>query len=49
MKYRILTALLALLPVYAQTLRGSIGGEVTDAAKKPLSGAAVTLVQERNR
>jgi hypothetical protein len=33
-------------PVYAQTLRGSIGGEVTDAAKKPLAGASVQLVQE---
>src|SRR4051812_41109415 len=34
------------MPVYAQTLRGSIGGEVTDAARKPLSSASVTLVQE---
>ena len=34
------------MPVYAQTLRGSIGGEVTDAAKKPLAGASVALVQE---
>src|SRR5437660_541021 len=34
------------MPLHAQTWRGSIGGEVTDAAKKPLAGANVALVQE---
>ena len=46
MKLILLSTLLAVTPVHAQTLRGSIGGEVTDAAKKPLSGASVALVQE---
>ena len=32
--------------VYGQSPRGSIGGEVTDAAKKPVAGAAVSLVQQ---
>jgi len=38
--------LLASLSLYAQSTRGSIGGQVTDAAKKPVSGASVTLVQQ---
>jgi hypothetical protein len=38
--------LLAVAPAYAQSLLGSIGGEVTDQARRPLSGASVTLVQE---
>src|SRR5690349_8233738 len=31
---------------YAQSLRGSIGGEVIDQARRPLAGASVTLVQD---
>jgi len=38
--------LLAGAALDAQSTRGSIGGDVTDAAKKPLSGATVTLVQQ---
>jgi Carboxypeptidase regulatory-like domain/TonB-dependent Receptor Plug Domain/TonB dependent receptor len=45
-KQLFLAVLLALMPVHAQTWRGSIGGDVTDAAKKPVSGAGVTLIQE---
>lgn len=46
MKLILLSVCLAVTPVYAQTLRGSVGGEVTDAAKKPLSDASVVLMQE---
>lgn len=46
MKYLLIPALLAVTPIYAQSLRGSIGGEVTDAAKKPVSGASVVLIQQ---
>ena len=45
MKAFLIAALLA-APIYAQSLRGSIGGEVTDDANKPVLGASVTLVQE---
>jgi hypothetical protein len=40
------SSLLVVTPTWAQSLRGSIGGEVTDQAKKPLSGASVILVHE---
>ena len=46
MKTFLISALLATASLYAQSTRGSIGGEVTDAAKKPVSGAAVALVQQ---
>ncbi len=46
MKYLFIPALIAVTPIYAQSLRGSIGGEVTDTAKKPVSGASVALVQQ---
>jgi outer membrane receptor protein involved in Fe transport len=38
--------LLATASLYAQSTRGTIGGLVTDAAKKPVAGATVTLVQQ---
>jgi hypothetical protein len=40
------SSLLVVTPAYAQSLRGSIGGEVTDQAKNPLSGASVILLHE---
>ncbi len=50
MKISLISLLLATASLYAQSTRGSIGGQVTDAAKKPLSGAAVSLVaEETNR
>jgi len=42
----LVSTLLVVTPAYAQSLRGSIGGEVTDQARRPLSGASVTLVRE---
>ena len=44
MKASLISILLAAASLYAQSTRGSIGGQITDAAKKPLTGAAVTLV-----
>ena len=35
-----------MVTAYAQSFRGSIGGEVTDEVKKPIAGASVVLVQE---
>ena len=50
MKASLISILLAAASLYAQSTRGSIGGQLTDAAKKPVSGAAVTLVeQETNK
>ncbi|MGA2736421.1 MAG: TonB-dependent receptor [Bryobacteraceae bacterium] len=50
MKSSLIAILLAAASLYAQSTRGSIGGQITDAAKKPVSGAAVTLVnQETNK
>ena len=46
MKIFLISVLLAASSLYAQSTHGSIGGEVTDAAKKPVSGASVALVQE---
>ena len=46
MRYFYCTALLALMPLCAQSWRGSIGGEVTDASGKPVASASVVLVQE---
>jgi len=43
-KASLISILLAAASLYAQSTRGSIGGQITDAAKKPLTGAAVTLV-----
>ena len=40
------SSLLVVAPAYAQSLRGSIGGEVTDQEKKTLSGVSVILVHE---
>jgi hypothetical protein len=37
--------LLAAASLYAQSTRGSIGGQITDAVRKPVSAAAVTLVE----
>jgi len=49
-KISLISLVLAAASLYAQSTRGSIGGQVTDAAKKPVSGAAVALVaQETNR
>jgi len=49
-KTSLISLLLATASLYAQSTRGSIGGQVTDAAAKPLSGATVALVsQETNR
>jgi hypothetical protein len=45
-KIFLISALLAAASLYAQSTRGSIGGEVTDAAKKPVLGASVALVQQ---
>jgi hypothetical protein len=45
-----LIAVLLAAPLYAQSTRGSIGGQITDTANKPVSGAAVALVaQETNK
>jgi hypothetical protein len=44
-KASLISILLAAASLYAQSTRGSIGGQITDAAKKPVSGAAVTLVE----
>ncbi len=50
MKASLIAILMAAASLYAQSTRGSIGGQVTDADKKPVSGAAVTLVnQETNQ
>jgi outer membrane receptor protein involved in Fe transport len=49
-KASLISILLAAASLYAQSTRGSIGGQVTDAAKKPVSGAVVALVnQETNK
>lgn len=44
MKALLIFILLAAVSLYAQSTRGSIGGQVTDAARKPVAGAAVALV-----
>jgi len=44
-KASLISILLAAASLYAQSTRGSIGGQITDAAKKPVSGAAVALVE----
>lgn len=50
MKTSLISLLAATASLYGQSTRGSIGGQVTDAAKRPVSGAAVALVaQETNR
>ncbi|HUE22365.1 MAG TPA: TonB-dependent receptor [Bryobacteraceae bacterium] len=50
MKASLIAILLAAASLYAQSTRGSIGGQITDAAKKPVTGAAVALVnQETNK
>ena len=50
MNKSLVSILLAAASLYAQTTRGSIGGQITDAAKKPVSSAAVALVnQETNQ
>ena len=50
MKVSLISILLAAASLYGQSTRGSIGGQVTDAAKKPVSGAAVALVdRETNK
>ncbi len=50
MKTLLISILLTTVSLSAQSTRGSIGGEITDAAKKPLSGAAVTLTdRDTNR
>ena len=50
MKAYPIAILLATASLYAQSTRGSIGGQVTDPAKIPVPGAAVTLVnQETNK
>jgi hypothetical protein len=49
-KASLIAILLAAASLYAQSTRGSIGGQITDAAKKPVSGATVALVdQETNK
>ncbi len=45
MKTSLISILLAAASLYAQSTRGSIGGQITDAAKRPVSGAAVALVE----
>ncbi|HLY18535.1 MAG TPA: TonB-dependent receptor [Bryobacteraceae bacterium] len=46
----LLILLLATVSLHAQSTRGSIGGQATDAAKKPVAGVTVTLVaEETNR
>jgi hypothetical protein len=45
-KTTLISLLLATAALYAQSTRGSIGGQVTDAAKNPVSGAAVSLTAE---
>ncbi len=45
MKASLISILLAAASLYAQSTRGSIGGQITDAAKRPVSGAAVALVE----
>ena len=50
MKASLISILLAAASLYAQSTRGSIGGQVTDATKTAVSGAAVALVdQETNQ
>ena len=50
MKASLISILLAAASLYAQSTRGSIGGQITDAAKKPVTGAAVALInQETNK
>jgi hypothetical protein len=44
-KASLISILLAAASLYAQSTRGSIGGQITDAARKPISGGAVTLVE----
>ncbi|MGA2134690.1 MAG: carboxypeptidase regulatory-like domain-containing protein [Bryobacteraceae bacterium] len=46
MKPSLLTILLAAASLYAQTTRGTVGGHVVDPTEKPVSGAAITLVQQ---
>lgn len=47
MKLKFTFATLAFLAVaHAQTVRGSIGGVVTDPASKPLTSASVTLIND---
>ena len=46
MKVSLISILLATASLYAQSTRGSIGGRITDAAGKPVSGAAVALVNQ---
>jgi len=49
-KASLISILLASASLYGQSTRGSIGGQITDAARKPVSGAAVALVnQETNK
>jgi hypothetical protein len=43
--FAILSAALLAQPSAAQTIRGSIGGAVTDASHKPVAGAAITLTE----
>ncbi|MGC9946339.1 MAG: carboxypeptidase-like regulatory domain-containing protein [Bryobacteraceae bacterium] len=45
MKASLISILLAAASLYAQSTRGAIGRQVADAAKKPVSGAAVALVE----
>ena len=50
MKPSLISILLAAASLYAQSTRGTIGGQITDAAQQPVSGAAVALVnQETNQ
>jgi len=44
-KSPLIALVLAAGSLYAQSTRGAIGGVVTDAARNPVSGASVTLVQ----
>jgi len=45
-KIFLISIVLATLSLNAQSTHGSIGGQVTDASKKPVSGASVALVQQ---
>lgn len=44
MKTALTTLLLAATSLYAQSTRGSIGGQVTNSARQPVPGASVALV-----
>ncbi len=46
MKTFLISILLATFSLYGQSTRGSIGGQVTDAAKKLISGASVSLIEQ---